>query len=502
MRMGKFFRILSLLLVVVISFSALAACDSGEQETDVKETQSVASETATETENVTIAEIEATPDVEKNNYNSEFFLWIMSGVSNNYDYYFVEESKNDVLTEAIFARQQQVYEYLGVEIVGSGYPDYATYTVPFKTAVKNKDGSVDMLLSHVYYGVPILITENYLTDLGGVPGIDLNADYWNQAFMDDLSLSDRHYLGFSDFNILYTHVISFNKTMMDQYADVVDKSLYDMVRDYEWTIDQMISLANLVHVDVTSDGKTADDIYGITGRQWNEFPGFLHSCNINIIEQGESGEYQLSFMNEMNAPKTTELIDKLRALAKSDSAYFDYKTNATPTVPFTTGRTLLHLAATTSLASFLDYDISFGVLPYPLWDTAQKDVGYRHLQWGGFITVPTYLNNAQMTGETLEMLAFYSDNVKIAYYEKMLGKQVAEIPDDSEILSIVWDTVCTEFAQPYCEFLGGNKILYVMPDLTRADTIQSVASYYASLERSASKAVTKFENMVKKAQQE
>ena len=176
MRMGKFFRILSLLLVVVISFSALAACDSGEQETDVKETQSVASETATETENVTIAEIEATPDVEKNNYNSEFFLWIMSGVSNNYDYYFVEESKNDVLTEAIFARQQQVYEYLGVEIVGSGYPDYATYTVPFKTAVKNKDGSVDMLLSHVYYGVPILITENYLTDLGGVPGIDLNAD--------------------------------------------------------------------------------------------------------------------------------------------------------------------------------------------------------------------------------------------------------------------------------------------------------------------------------------
>ena len=39
-------------------------------------------------------------------------------------------------------------------------------------------------------------------------------------------------------------------------------------------------------------------------------------------------------------------------------------------------------------------------------------------------------------------------------------------------------------------------------ELASLDTIQSVASYYASLERSASKAVSKFENMVKKAQQE
>lgn len=493
-------RILSFLFIAIISFNALVACDNGVDAEDAESEVSVAttestpeSETVTKDENETKiqTETEAFPDVDKNNYDSDFFLWIMSGVSNRFEYYYVEGGQNDVLSEAIFARQQRVYEHLGVELVGSGYPNYDNYTSFFKTAVKNKDGSVDMLLSHVYYDVPGLITGNYVMDLDSLQGVDLDADYWNREFMEDLALSDKYYLGFSDYNILYTHVISFNKTMMDKYSDAIEKNVYDMVHDYEWTVDQMISLAKLVYVDATADGKTSDDTFGITGRQWNEFPGFLHACNINIVEQDESGTYKLSFMNEVNAPKTVSLIEKLHELSRSDCAYFDYKTNATPTVPFTTGRTLLHLTATTSLEDFLAYDISFGVLPYPLWDTAQKDVGYRHLQWGGFITVPVYLRDAQMTGETLEMLAFYSEDVKTAYYEKMLGKQVADVPDDSEMLSL-GDTVCTEFAQPYCESLGGNSILYIMPDLTRAEATQNATSYFASIERAASKAIAKF----------
>lgn len=496
-------KVLSFLMAILFSMSALTSCDSGdEQGTGVTETQATVSAIDTETVTETVAVAEAMPGVERKDYDSEFFLWIMSGVSNEYKYHYVDESRNDVLSEAIFARQQKIYEYLGVNMIGSEYPNHETYAAPFKTAVKNKDGSVDMLLSHVYYGVPGLITGGYVTDIGQLSGIDLDADYWNREFMDDLSLEGRYYLGFSDYNILNTNVVVFNKTMMEKYSDNLEKSVYDMVRDYEWTVDQMISLANLVYVDATSDGKTPDDIYGITGRQWCEFPGFLHSCNVNIIEQDESGEYVLSFMNEVNAPKTEALIDKLRALSKSDCAYFDYKTNDTPTVPFTTGRTLLHLSAVTYLEDFLSYDVPFGVLPYPIWDTQQKDVGYRHLQWSGFITVPTCLNDAQMVSETLEMLAYYSEDVKTAYYEKMLGKQVADAPDDSEMLAIVWDTVCAEFAQPYCESLGGNTILYVMADLTRAEATQNIASYYATLERSASKAITKFMSTIKKIQQQ
>ena len=490
-------RAVSVLLTLLLLVSALSAC-GGEQiekaETEGAESMGSVSETETVTE--TRTETEAMPEVEKTNYNSDFYLSIMSGVSNEFKYHFVDEGSNDVLSEAIFARQQKVYEHLGVNIIGTEYPDFATYTTPYKTAVKNKDGSVDTLLTHVYYGVAGLVSGSFVIDLGELAGIDLDADCWNREFMEDLSLADRYYLGFSDYNILNTNVVVFNKTMMDKYADTLDKSVYDMVRDYEWTVDQMISLAQMVYVDASSDGKTPDDTYGITGRQWNEFPGFLHACDVKIIEQNEKGEYQLAFMNDKNAHKTTALVEKLHQLSVSEYAYFDYKTNDIPTVPFTTGRVLLHLSAVTYVEDFLPYDISFGVLPYPVWDTAQKDVGYRHLQWSGFITVPTYLNNEQMVGETLEMLSFYSEDVQVAYYEKLLGKQIADAPDDSEMFRIVWDSVCSEFAQPYCESLGGNGILYFMPDLVRAEATQSIASYYAAYQRPYNSAISKFTRMI------
>jgi hypothetical protein len=287
--------------------------------------------------------------------------------------------------------------------------------------------------------------------------------------------------------------------MMDQYADSLEKSVYDMVRDYEWTLDQMISLANMVYIDNTADGKTADDTFGIAGRQWNEFPGFLHASNINIIDADESGQYKVALMNDVNSSKTTELVTKLHELSKSNYAWFDYQTTALDTVPITSGRTLMHIDPTNRLVGYLDYDVSFGVLPYPMYDEAQKDVGYRHLQWGGYISVPAFLNNPQMVGDTLETLGFYSADVKVAYYEKMLGKQVADVPDDSQMLAIVWDSVCCEFAQAYCKTLGGTELLYMMSSLTYANSSANLASTVAGYERSANSAIGKFLKKVDKA---
>ena len=418
--------------------------------------------------------------------------------TNKVAYHWVEESENDVLSEAIYDRQQKVFKHLGVEIVGTTVAGHTTYAEPFKTAVKNKDGSVDTLLCHVFAGVAGFVSENYLADIATVPGINIDADYWNIEFMEDLSIGDRYFLGRSDFNIPFTHVITFNKTMMEQYEDAIDKNVYDMVRDYEWTIDEMIKLANLVYIDKTSDGKTEDDTFGIAGRQWNESPGFLHASNIQMIEADESGEYKVALMNEKNSAKTTALVEKLLALSKSDCAWFDYQTTSIDTVPMSSGRTLMHVGDTYRIESLLEYDISFGVLPYPMYDTAQKDVGYRHLQWGGYICVPSFLNNIQMVGETLEVMSYYSSDVETAYYEKLLGKQVADAPDDSQMLAIVWDTVCTEFAQSYCEALSGTSLLYLMAQVTHANTTMNIASTVKGIERSTNTALSKYMKKVEK----
>jgi hypothetical protein len=67
------------------------------------------------------------------------------------------------------------------------------------------------------------------------------------------------------------------------------------------------------------------------------------------------------------------------------------------------------------------------------------------------------------------------------------------------MLSIVWDTVCCEFAQTYCQTIGGTQLLYMMAQVTEANASKSIASSVAGLERSANTAITKFIKKVEKS---
>ena len=127
-----------------------------------------------------------------------------------------------------------------------------------------------------------------------------------------------------------------------------------------------------------------------------------------------------------------------------------------------------------------------------MFDEAQKDVGYRTLQWGGYICVPTYLTDRNMVGDTLEMLAFYSQDVHVAFYEKLLGKQASESPDDTRMLDIVWDNLCTDFAQTYYGTLLDTQILFIVPRLTYEDTTNNLASFVAGQENTVNKKIEKF----------
>ena len=492
--MKTYLKALAMLLAILLSLSAFASCGSAdENEETTTEAQNAAVEEGSEadstTETVTEAVIEVEPPRPVTNYNDDFFLWIHND-SNIMAYHWVEESSNDVLSQAIFDRQQKVYDHLGVSIYGTKTLVASQYIEPFKNAVKNKDGSVDTLLTHVYSGVDGFITENYLTNLDDITEIDLDAEYWNQYFMEECAYNGKHFLGKSNFNILYTHVVAFNKDMLDKYDDAMNESVYDMVLNYRWTFDRMLELAQLVYIDKTADGKTIDDTFGIVAQHDIQFVGLLSSCNVNLIEQNEKGEYVFSAYNDVNKAITTDVIEKLKELVKAEYSWF-WPHGSNQTVNFADHGSLLTLASTNNLPSYLNYDINFGVLPYPMYDETQKDVGYRSLQWGGYTCVPSYVRNLSRVGDTIEMLSFYSDSVNEAFYEKLLGKQVAESPVDKQMLQIVWNGIRTDFAQTYYSALSNTRVLYMAVELTKEDSTQNLASYVASVEKSVNKLLKK-----------
>ena len=498
-------RIIALVIVLASLFTLFAACENNENDdksnktdvndTNLDESNSEEQETA-----------EATPDsvgIDKKNYDDEFYLSILPD-TNPEKYFWVETTEGDAMSEAVFARQEKIFNWLGVTIKEKSAGNHSTYIAPFKTAVTNKDGSVDTLITHVSQGVAGLVQEMYLQDFQDIPGIDLDQDYWNHEFMDALSIADNYYMGFSDFNILYTYVIAFNKKMLSQLAleGFSEDDLYKMVLEGEWTLDTFLDLAQKGFQSKGGEGK---DIYGLVGQQWVPWIGFLHASNISYVEQDETGTYKIALMNDANKEKTAGLVDKLKNFSASGYGQFTFPSGGTISAPeakFTDNRALMYLSSTYSLVGYLDYDVAFGVLPYPMYDTEQYDedsdsLGYRSLQWGGYLTIPAYLRNTEMTGETLELLAFYSKPVQTTFYEKLLGKQVAEAPNDAKMLEIVWDSVCSDFGQTYSDESGGT--LYTIPYVTWPGSGgKELVSYVSSLETSGNKKLAAFIKKVDK----
>ena len=487
--MKKIVKIISMLLAILACLSAFASCGGKTTEETTEKTggenitQAVSDEIETEEE--------YKPDIEQKNYGKEFYLAIMGDV-NAPDYHWVKESSNNALSDAVYKRQEYIRDYLGVDIVGTVTETESRYIEPFKNAVKNKDGSVDLLISHVYYGIDGFITGNYLTDFNDIPEINLDADYWKKDVMEGIAAKDHLYLGFSNFNIFYTHVIAYNKEILARYEDQLDENIYTTVEEYRWTLDKFMSLASLVHIDETANGKTDDDTYGFAGKMYRNigYAGFLQGCNIQLVEQDDRGNYVSSIYVEKNKEKMADIVDKFYNFVRSESVLL---TNKAPSPTLANGRALMQLVSTYALSDLLQYDLDFGVLPYPMYDEAQKDVGYRHLQWGGYLCVPSYLSDATMTAETIEMLSYYSDDVNIAFYEKMLGKQVADVPQDRRMLDLVWDGICYEMAQTYYSLIkDSNNYLYALEMMTEENTTIKLASYVATTENSINKKLKKF----------
>ena len=486
--MKKSFKILALLLSFVMMISVFVACDNGKSGND-EETTTTSNTTSGEQETTKKPEetTEPMPDVEKKDYDTQFYLSILTD-TNPMEHYWVEESDNDVLSAALYERQEKVKNYLGVEVLASSAGSYLDYTEAFKTAVNNKAGGIDTLLTHVSGGVAGLLTSGVLTPFEEMPGIDLDADYWNQEFMDALSVSDKYLLGFGDFNILYTYVIAYNVDLLAKYEDSLDKSVYQMVDDHEWTLQQFIDIAKLGHID---NGSVDKNQYGLTGLQWVPWCGFLQSCGVNLVEMNDKGTYEISYMNDVYKDRTEKIVTMLTELANANYSKLDYMSTAAPTVPFESGRALMTLTATIQVDDYLNHDIDFGVLPYPVYAVGEE---YRSLQWGGYLAIPSYLENSDMAGETLEMLSFFSEDVKTAYYQKLLGKQIADNPDDRRMLEIIWDSVCTDFGQTFEETCGNP--LYMLPQVTSGSI--SLTQFYEGRTNGGNSEISKFLRKVDK----
>ena len=158
------------------------------------------------------------------------------------------------------------------------------------------------------------------------------------------------------------------------------------------------------------------------------------------------------------------------AMYQADYSYFWKSTEngvAEKMVKFSDGKTLFQLTDNKAIVSLREEDIRFGVLPYPLWDENQAE--YKSLNWNGIFGVPGSIKNPEMVGDVLELMGYYTSDVKTAYYEKLLGSKLAEAPEDAEMLDIIWNSQVSDVGLISCNSSSQmDALVYMIPKMCEA----------------------------------
>ena len=467
-------RILSALLAGLLLISALTACATEKNPDDTSDgTQSSKLE---ETEDVNF------PAIEKQNYNGASFHMI--GWEGHSDWIFAEEYKTsgqniNVLNNTVYEMNVLVEEHLGVELSFEAAPistGHEVYNTVYPTIMAGDD-TYQFCTLEPYYDNISFITNNYALDLHQLEAINLNQPYWNRDVIDTLSIEGHAYLGVGDICKYRLAILYCNKDLMKKAGRQIP---YDLVRNGEWTLDQLISLSSGLYADNGDGQRNELDTYGLANYWDINATTLMQASGIYVAAKNTDGVFELTLYSE----KLVDFYDKLYNWCKDESVHVWNYHNPDFTVDFTDNHSYFTIADLG--VQYLNTDFSTGILPLPKYDVAQKD--YAHQNWGNNILIPNTVQNKDMVGQVVELMAYYcSTIVTDKYYDEVLQLRVSEAPDDRDMVELIYDTVVFDPGIAYGD--GCPQLMNLIYTIHRGilEDQSNISSYYKTNEKVASK---------------
>ena len=382
--------------------------------------------------NVPVSEL----DFDNEEYYSVAFEW------QGYPYYFfAEDESSGTMESALYNRQREIEEELGVTMKHFLYDTETNLNKAVEQDVTVGQTDIDTALMHCINSTAKFSSSGYLYPIEKLNYVDLEADWWNLEQMDTLRASKHYYFAVNDYMIPCPYVIFFNKDMVEDMADMPNP--YELVLDGKWTFDVFEEMARAATIDLNTDGAydTENDSFGIHVEEASKYCSFWPAFDQPVTGRDEDGKIVLA----MNSEKTADIIARFADLNRANVLVTDERMTEGNIDEFNieTGRILFFLAPISYAEQYRDVEVEIGMLPYPKYDEAQDN--YRSLDWGGLMCVPNCISNPDLVGAVMELLAFETGTkggVIDTYYDVVLDGQLARDPDTAKMLDILFETNC------------------------------------------------------------
>lgn len=346
----------------------------------------------------------------------------------------------DVLADAMYNRDRYVEERLHVKIIGHLIDDYDALNTSVDNAVTGGADTYQIAYAQMVFGTSALAMKGRLMNLYDLQYYNSSSPWWDKNVDRAFQIGDTLYMTAGDIlpaNMMISACIAFNKKKM---TDSGMEFPYQMAKNGEWTIDQMIAMTKDRTKDLNGDGKmsTDDDFYGFVSWHLDSPFNFFYGSGCTVFTKDEDNMPVFS----ANAQKIEDVYSKVYELFITNESYYekDVAVHDKPFEVFTDGRALFAALSlsTVSRTEFKDMSDKFGVLPQPKYEVSDEYLSFVNGS-ADMVCVPMSVSDADMVGATLEALgsASYSMVTDILREKVCKAKNVND-EESAEMVDIIF----------------------------------------------------------------
>ena len=481
-------RIICLILVVIMAASFMVACQGGDNQNTKRSTTS----RTVDPEGPVIPDDAyydgASVRIYSRNNNAG------SSVSSDAEYLLLEfkgnQGMNAKLNDAVMKRNTEVEDLLGVKLditaepglmdgVGGGGGSSDTWLKNMKAAAINENGNDLFDIAAIYASQgSAFAAQGCFLDVNLLPEgtIDLDRIWWNQSLQEELEIDGALFMLGGDISLsssAFACAIFYNKSLFDQhfandyseggFQETYDYiphdentgvTLYDIVNEYEWTMDVLSDISSKLYVNKGTPGKDQDDEYGLVlDSGSNTFDSWIAALDIKFINKNENtGEIKLAFEDAESLRHANNAYNKVKDLITINQGVYAF--DGTGAVSkFADGEAMFVMCRLCDAESFRNTDDwDYGILPLPKYDNSLGEYSTLPANHYSLIVVAANLENnrAKMVGYTLELLAAKSYKlVTPAYYNLVLKSDYSDRPEDADMYDLITRNIKMEFATIY-----------------------------------------------------
>lgn len=458
--------ILCCLLAVLMLLPLLVACKTDEQLPEDSDSD-VVSESESETEKPLEYDEKGflKDDLGKKDFNNRE-IRIMAWQLSHLDFTVKSEDMNkSVLHQAVYLRNSAVEKRLNVklkfDIIAGTSANTAGHNTYLKEAeIRQSTNAVDIFAAYSR-NAATLMSRGYTADLLQVENLDFSKPWWAKGLVDKSTIYDRLYFASGDISpsvIFQTYVISFDKDMAEIYFperlnQTGYDSIYDMVEDGAWTIDNLILFCKGVGFEDGDGIYDSKDTVGFTSSNIY-LDAFYQGSGLTSLAYNDDGSIKIS--EDMYSDKTISLVEKISAFIKSSDCALHGENLKINDLVLNDG-VLFALMTTATIPGYVQMGAKLGILPVPKYDALQENYVSTHAFPCTYWSISRNVTDeSDCMGAVLECLASEGyRSTTPALFEDMLRVKSSDSPEDYKMWGVIRDNLSFDGGRVYSDMFEG-----------------------------------------------